>query len=326
MFPRHSLSRALHVTAAVGASIFFAHPGAALAAGSKSCTAAYKNGVKLEQASQLREAQKAFSACSKAACGAAVRRECIMRYGQLGSDIPSVVPVVTDASGEPVLQVKVTMDGEVLTSQIDGRAVAVDPGLHQFSFSGAAGSATQKIVILQGQRNRPLAVTLGAGAKAAVAAKPPASAASPTALVEQDSSVEPPPTRAVPLEPGPSDEPRSSSRARTGGRPVATYLLGGVGLAGVAGYALLTYWGRKDNDMLTQCTPNCSPESVSHVKKLYLGANVSLGVGLAALGTATWLYVRSGRARREEAASHSGLALDVAPLPTGALASVRGAF
>jgi hypothetical protein len=305
---------------------------------SASCTAAFKDGVKLEQAARLREAQKAFAACSKAACGASVRRECIMRYGQLGSDIPSVVPVVTDATGEPILDVKVTMDGETLTSQIDGRAVPVDPGLHEFSFTTPAGATRQKIVILQGQRNRPIAVTIGgpqrgAAPRAAAVASAPVPPVSPTALVEQEPPAPPNVTepRPMPAEPAAADEPPSSARPTRSRGSVPAYILSGVGVAGVAGYALLTYWGRKDNDMLTQCTPNCPPDSVSHVKSLYLGANVSLGVGLAALGTATWLYLRSGAHKGSQevvgnATKPSGYVVDVSPVRAGALASVRGAF
>jgi hypothetical protein len=332
MFASKRIMRALHIAAGVAGLVLHAHPGYARSA---SCTAAFKDGVKLEKDARLREAQAAFAACSKSACGASVRRECIMRYGQLGSDIPSVVPVVTDATGEPILDVKVTMDGETLTPHIDGRAVAVDPGLHQFSFSAPGGSTTQKIVILQGQRNRPIAVTIGGGQRPA-AVKPGAVAAapvppvSPTALVEQD----PPAPQAMapapmPVETPAADAPPATVRTSTRRRSVPAYILSGVGVAGVAGYALLTYWGRKDNDMLTQCTPNCLPTSVSHVKSLYLGANVSLGVGLAALGTATWLFLRSGGAHSDEVAGRprrAGMAVDVSPVPSGALASVRGAF
>jgi hypothetical protein len=328
----HGMVQAVLVAAGAAGLLAIAYPAEARSA---SCTAAFKDGVKLEQAARLREAQKAFAACSKSACGASVRRECIMRYGQLASDIPSVVPVVTDATGEPILDVKVTMDGETLTSQIDGRAVPVDPGLHEFSFTTPAGATRQKIVILQGQRNRPIAVTIGpsqrgAAPRAAVASAP-VTPVSPTALVEQEPPVPAAATepRPMPAEPAAAEEPPSSARPTRSRGSVPAYILSGVGVAGVAGYALLTYWGRKDNDMLAQCTPNCSPGSVSHVKNLYLGANVSLGVGVAALGTATWLYLRSGKGREQVAgnkARPSGYAVDVSPVRAGALASVRGAF
>jgi hypothetical protein len=335
MFARDRFTTALPI--AVVAAALLVHAPGAQAAGKGACVVAYKAARKLEQSSQLREAQRAFSACSKASCGAAVRRECLMHYEQLSSDIPSVVPVVTDAAGEPVLDVKVTMDGELLTSRIDGRAVAVDPGLHEFSFSTPMGAATQKIVILQGQRNRPLSVSVSAGQKGApmrVAAAPPVD---PTTVVDPApaaATAPPPSNRAVTVDDlsTPSEDPPTSSTARSSTRKtgLAPYLLTGVGLAGVGGYALLTYWGRKDNDMLATCRPNCLPTSVDHVRKLYTAANISLGVGVAALGTATWLFLRSHGKRNEEVAGQQArrprYALDVVPVAAGAVASVRGGF
>jgi hypothetical protein len=302
MLPRIRIRQALAIVA-WGGLVLLARPGHA----APSCPASYKQGLKQEQAGKLREAQKAFSACSRASCGAAVRRDCILRFGQLGSDIPSVVPVVTDPTGEPVLDVKVTMDGETLTTKIDGRAVPVDPGLHEFSFSSPVGASSQKIVILQGQRNRPIAVTLGGAPRAAPVAKgkpaapaiaeppPLATPAQATALVEPETSpassaMAPPAVTAEAASTSErADEPGSPTFTRQKMTSLAPYLLAGVGLAGVGGFAALTYWGRKDNDMLSQCSPNCTPQSVDHVRQLYLGANISLGVGLVALAGATYL-------------------------------------
>jgi hypothetical protein len=291
-----------------------------------SCVAAYKSAVKAEQASHLREAQKSFASCARAVCGALVRRECLLRYDQLASDIPSVVPVVTDVTGDPILDVKVTMDGEVLTTKIDGRAVPVDPGLHEFGFSTGTGSSTQKIVILQGQRNRPIAINLGlpgSGQKNAQRVAVAAPVAAPSA-VEPEAVVAGEAASARQRSLDVADEP-GSVRRRSGGRSVAPYIATGIGLAGLGSYALLTYWGRKDNDMLVKCKPDCLQTSVDHVHRLYLAANISLGVGVAALGAATWLFLRSG-SKTEQASSGSRVALDVVPLPAGALASVRGGF
>jgi hypothetical protein len=93
-----------------------------------------------------------------------------------------------------------------------------------------------------------------------------------------------------------------------------------VGVAGIAGYGLLTYWGRKDNDKLAECSPACNPAAVDHIRKLYTIADVSLGVGIAALvGGTSWWYVKSRR-------SKEAVAVDVQPIRSGALASVKGAF
>jgi hypothetical protein len=320
MLARHPLNRALLVAVWAGALALYVRPGYAApnhAKESHGCVAAFKNAQKQEQSGHLREAQKSFSQCAKATCGMQLRRECMIRFDQLVMDVPSVVPVVTDASGEPVLEVQVTMDGEQLTSKIDGRAVAVDPGLHEFTFISPSGTSTQKIVILQGQRNRPLSISLGSERKTKQALA--ASAVNPSALVDYEPAPEP--VKRAMVEAPPGDEPPARSRSSRGSK--VPYLLTGVGLAGVTGYALMTYWGRKDNDMLVQCSPNCMQQSVDHVRKLYLVANVSLGVGVAALGAATWLFVRSYRNDRE---ARSAMALDLHPLSSGALASVRGGF
>jgi hypothetical protein len=297
----------------------------------QSCTVAYKSAVKAQQASHLQEAQKWFAACSQQACGTLIRRECLLSYDQISADIPTIVPVVTTVTGEPVLDVKITMDGALLASKIDGRALPVDPGLHEFTFITHAGSATQKIVILQGQRNRPIAMAMAApGQQPQTNGQPRAAmaaVAAPTAPVLDVTAAEPPPFKAGPPSAYKDSFAADESSSVTTHRPIARYIATGVGLLGVGGYALLTYWGRKDNDMLVQCKPDCMQSSVDHVRKIYLAANISLGVGIAALGTATWLYFRSSDSRQQEAAAGgTPVALDVVPLSNGALASVRGAF
>jgi hypothetical protein len=100
-------------------------------------------------------------------------------------------------------------------------------------------------------------------------------------------------------------------------------------LVGLGSYALLTSWGRKDNDVLVQCAPGCMQKSVDHVRRLYLAANISLGAGIAALGAATWLLLRSSvGSRTAEGATPrwSRHALEVIPLSAGAVATLRGAF
>jgi hypothetical protein len=296
----------------------------------QSCALAYKSAVKAQQASRLQEAQKWFAACSKPTCGTLIQRECLLSYDQTVADIPTIIPVVTNVTGEPVLDVKVTMDGVLLTSKIDGRALPVDPGLHEFTFTTAAGSATQKVVILQGQRNRPIAMSQALPSQPQKTGKPHvamAPVAAPNAPVLDVTAAEPPPFQQQPYRDSFAPDESSSVTTRPSNRPLGTYIATGIGLLGVGSYALLTYWGRKDNDMLAQCKPDCMQSSVDHVRKVYLAANISLGVGVAALGTATWLYFRSRDSRKsEEAAGGSPVALDVMPYRDGALASVRGGF
>ena len=59
-----------------------------------------------------------------------------------------------------------------------------------------------------------------------------------------------------------------------------------------------------DNRLLERnCSPNCKPESIDHVRRYYLISKVSLGVGVLALGGATYLYVKNLRSPSNEVAS-----------------------
>ena len=77
--------------------------------------------------------------------------------------MPSVVPLVVDDKGDPRVDVQVKMDGRVIASELNGRAIPVDPGTHEFSFSTPAGVfASKQVTFAKGERNRTLAVSMPA--------------------------------------------------------------------------------------------------------------------------------------------------------------------
>jgi hypothetical protein len=289
----------------------------------RACAAAYKNAQELERAGHLQKASAALVICARAACGDFIRHECTVRHGQLDAEMPSVVPLASDAAGVPVVDVQVAMDGQPLTARLDGRAIPVDPGLHEFTFRLPGGIVvTEKIVVAQGQRNRALVIappeTPLASAPAAPTAQVPVVAAAPAAPVapvpavvevagSQVQIAEPPPRHSV----------------------VAPVLIGLAGAAGLGGYGVLTYWGRRDNDRLGQCSPDCAPASVQHIRRLYLAADVSLGVGLVALATTTWLALRPDAPPERTARGAPALArtqLQLSPTSSGGWASIAGRF
>ena len=271
----------------------------------RACENAYKRAGKLEQSGQLLKAQEELQNCTRSVCGKFLQHQCTVRYDQIVSDTPSVVPIVADADGAPIIDVHVTMDGAPLTSRIDGRAIPIDPGLHEFSFEqDKTVIGTQKIVILQGQRNHPLSVKLRRPKEEARQELPPASAVRDPAAKAPEKRVPP-----AALSELPAEEPRRGSS-------LGPYLLIGSGLMAIGGYGLLTYWGRQDNDKLAMCTPNCSQASVDHIHDLYLAANISLSAGIVAVVTGGWFVWRN----------HSRYAMSVEPTPSGAYASVGGIF
>jgi hypothetical protein len=313
----------------------------------RACANTYKNALQLEQAAHLRRAKEMLLSCARASCGALVKQQCMARYTQLESDIPSVVPLVTDENGEPRVDVQVTIDNEPLATRLDGRSLPVDPGVHEFTFTAdGAILATQKIMIVQGQRNRPISIALRTdkhGKKAVLGAATAAGAMDAKAALDKPAidkaAMEKPEHESLPAEKpaaekvasdksAPDDasyEPPSLDVRSKGGPGAMPYILGATGLIGLGGAGVLTYWGRKDNELLGQCSPNCAPASVDHIRKLYLAADVSLGVGATALVTSfVWFMVSPSS--KERPPSEAAYSFDVAPTPTGGFATVSGRF
>jgi hypothetical protein len=332
------------------------------------CGVAFAKAQEREKAGQLRAARDLWAACARPSCIPFLRQECTTRYTQLDADIPSVVPVVTDEQGNARVDVEVSVDGEVLTSRLDGRALQVDPGMHEFVFKTDRGAVTQKIMIVQGNRNRPLAISLRSpdapeASAASAAAAPPAAAppaAAPAAAekpaVVEAADVEPPaapPARKPKAAPkktvaitedarAPSATPAETVTAAAPPpaadlgvpddepRPTAsplTYVLGTVGLAAMGTAGLMIYWGRKDNDLLVECSPACPPAAVDHIRHLYAAADVTIGVGVGALAGSDLVYVLTRPTPARPRPSHDeALLFDLQPAPSGAVATVSGRF
>jgi hypothetical protein len=317
--------------------------GAANARASRACSEAYLAGRKLERSGHLRDAKEQMLSCAQPSCAGArhgfLRRECLFRFSRLEADIPSVIPVVTDQGGDPLVDVQVMIDGEFLTSHADGLALTVDPGVHVFSAKvGGAVVDTQPVVILQGQQNRQIAIG------ASSAAKSPATKAPTTvkvaAAAERPTEESPRAKQAAAPSPA-ADQPEDDADedSERPARPIphqgAHLTLGSgalftIALAGGGGFGLLTYWGRKDNVRLTECTPHCPASSVDHIAKLYRAANISAVVGGVALVTGILVYATSGSgsSSEEESAARRGTAyrFGVTTTQAGALGWLSGSF
>ena len=163
MFQRHPWGRTLRTGAGLVAVVVavLATPGLSEAKENRACVAAYKKGAQLTREAKFHAAKDSMSLCTKLICSAALRKECMSRVEQLTLDAPTLVPEVTDDRGRPVTDVRITMDGKPWVAKVDGRAMPVDPGLHVFTFEArGVVFARERMVILQGQRNRALSASL----------------------------------------------------------------------------------------------------------------------------------------------------------------------
>jgi hypothetical protein len=298
----------------VCAALLFTWLPAAQSARKTTCASAWRDAKSLIKSGQLRQAKSSMLRCAVAACGARLRQECAQRVAEIEGEIPTIVPVVKDSGGNPLTELKMMMDGELVADKIDGRAVAVDPGPHQFTFEGKRGVlASYKTVILKGQRNRTMEVTLGAwGREPVVKTRVP-----PGFLAPSMKGADTPAFNLV------YDEETSGGGTRIG---AGTYALAAVGALGLAGYGLTTYQGNRENKRLDLCSPNCSQASVDRIRRMYLVGRISLGVGAAALLGATYLFFTSDSGTSELAMRGPGYRLDVQPAAAGGLATWSGSF
>jgi hypothetical protein len=109
-----------------------------------------------------------------------------------------------------------------------------------------------------------------------------------------------------------------------GSRPVPTlsWVLGGVGVAGTAGFLGFGLSSRSlEHELERTCSPLCTNEQIDRVRQRSLIANVSLGLGLASLASAAALYLLSGP--EQTPPEQPVVELGLVPLAGGALGNVQ---
>jgi hypothetical protein len=298
------------------------------------CDAAFEKAKEVGQSPvQFKAAAEWFGECAKPACPRAMRRKCAAVQARIVAKLPSVVPVVTSPSGDSVGDVQVRMDGAVLTGSLDGRAISVDPGDHQFTFARDGEIfSTQRLTLESGQQHQIVSATWQPRRveRKEEAAAPPARPGAPkraekVAATEEEEEDVRPSLRLRERAPQPEEEPKAS-----GGAPWTAYALAGVGVAGLGGAALFNLKGTASNDALIAfCKPDCKPEAVRHVRNLYLAADISLGIGLVALAGSTYLFFHHDGPAPEDnpRALRTRISqVGVTPTSTGAVATVVGTF
>jgi hypothetical protein len=170
---------------------------------------------------------------------------------EVARDIPTVVVTAKDTEGHDTDKVRVIVDGEVMAEALDGRAMPVDPGTHAFRFESGGRVLEQKVLLGAGEQNRHLVADF----------------TTPRAPIG-------------PARPCPKPEPERSTSM-----PVATYVLGGLAVVGLAGFAGFGLSGKGQES----CVPACTRSEVSAFRRSYLIADLSLGVALVSAGAALWL-------------------------------------
>lgn len=274
-------------------------PRPALAVGTDECLAAADAGQRLRSTKKLVAARREFVVCAQEVCPGPVRKDCAGWLGDVDASMPSVVPAARDATGADVPDVRLFIDGQLVAPKLVGSSIDLDPGEHVLRFEPKVGPPVDlKVVVREGEKNRPLQVTVGPAAP-----PPPASSAAP-------------PPASVTSAPPPTATTAKVDAKRPA--PVAAYVLAGAGVVGLGVFTVLGLSGRSDVQHLRDtCAPACPKSDEDAARRKLLFADIGLVAGVASLGVATWLFVRT---------DDGGRGVGLAPTPGGAAMTYGGRF
>ncbi|HEX7664001.1 MAG TPA: hypothetical protein VF407_05815 [Polyangiaceae bacterium] len=287
------------VVSVVGSSLPLSAPAFAADNDAAACASSYEKAQYLRRDKKLRAAHKELLVCSQTSCPAAVVSDCSSWLAEVEKGTPTVVFDARDSKGNSVADVKVTMDGEPLTSKLDGTAIQVDPGNHTFHFEPANGPAgDQSALVLEGEKTRVITYTItgpGAGSGS-----------------------------------GPVEGPPAGSRSSWNGQKTTAVIVGGVGVvalgAGIIFGAMGSSQASSDKNP-GGCAPNCSDDEVSSIKTKLIISDIAIPVGIVgiAAGVVLFLTAPKGEATEEKAAVGK-LHFDASPTRNGASFGVHGSF
>ncbi len=266
-------------------------------AGSDECLSAYENVQLARKRLQYQNARDFAKKCSGGTCHAALRTDCIDWLSELDKTIPSVVIEARSPKGEET-EVRVTLDGNEVTSRLDGSPIEIDPGPHTFVFELKGWpKSVQKTVIKAGEKLRVVSAVFGDVGG-----------------------------------PRPNDVRTSVPVVTTRPVPSIVYVMGGIALAGAAGFSAFAVAGNsKRNDLESECAPFCSNSDRSSVSGRYLVADISLGIGLLAVAAGTYFYlsrpeVPLEQTRTGKSSPTPDTKVEIGTLRTGIFAQLQRSF
>jgi len=274
------------------------------------CIDANAKAQSLRREGRFAEARQRLAFCVDSRCPRIVTSDCAARLEEVERAQPTIVVDAKDPRGVDVSAAAVNVDGHVVSEQLDGTALAVDPGVHTVTLEVAgAPAATRTFVAKEGEKGRRISLVVGDSAAGRALPSPAAAPSSP----------------AVPV---PSAPPASAGTHEQNGGAQRTlgFVVGGVGLAGLAAGSVLGILAvSAKNDYEGHCGSNigaapnvCTTQGVDgHAdasSKAGLSTAFFIGGGVAMAGGVLLLAT----------APRGGVSVDVGLRLGGLL--VRGAF
>ncbi|HET9959578.1 MAG TPA: hypothetical protein VFQ61_34035 [Polyangiaceae bacterium] len=241
------------------------------------CAESFEQGQVDRTRLHLSDAKRAFAMCSQLACPQPIVKDCVEALEAVQRELPLFGFRVRDAEGHELLEVRVRLNGELLTDRLDGSMYQRDPGLYRVEFEATGFKPLALTLTLHpGERTRVVDVQV------------------------ESTSAKAQPKQGVTLEPTPPPPPFRV--------PLESIITAGAGLAALGGFAYFRVRASQGYDSLESCRPYCSDERVEEVRTRYVLSSVALGVSGAALATAgVSLWLLQPRKERPTVALSVGL-------------------
>jgi hypothetical protein len=225
-------------------------------------------------AGELVDALEDLGTCSREECPPLIQSDCATWREEVSKELPTIVPAAREG-GHDLSDVKVSLDGNVVLEAIDGRSIQVDPGSHTLRFELPDKPPLDvPFVAKVGQKDQLVSGDFGGAAS------------TPTA---------------------PADD--------LGTNAIVAIALGSSGgamliVAGALLGAAETQYQSLDD---SGCKPNCDQDDIDQIASEYLGAEISLGIGLALGAAAVVVYLVY------PADDATAVSISVAPTPGGVI-------
>jgi hypothetical protein len=273
------------------------------------CVAANEKSIKLRADHKLVAARDQAVICFSPKCPAQVRAACKKRVTDLNGSIPSIVFLAQDHAGHDLAAVRVSMDGDAIADHLDGTALSIDPGQHQFTFeTDGLPTVEQSFLIVQGQKDR----------REVIAFAPPKPVPPPIAVV----------SNAPPGADSGTGKPWGTQRTLALG-------IGGVGVAslivgGVTGGLAISKWNASQSECgsTAQCPDHAQSVSDHNAAStLAVVSTITFIAGGAAVAAATLLFF-TAPSQSAASATQGAKQLHVSPSvgPYGGGLTLEGAF
>ncbi len=130
------------------------------------CVAAHIDAQRLRKSGKWKSAREKLLACGAQTCPDLLRQDCAGWLAEVERDLPSVIVSARDGGGRDLVDVRVIIDDELVLVRLDGKPIALDPGVHKVRLERSGSPPVEREIVVQsGEKNRAVSATFGDGQK-----------------------------------------------------------------------------------------------------------------------------------------------------------------